>query len=444
MDSRRIGDKNRKIVEKQLSSLIKRDVFKDRRVAIFSATATTIVIRDCLKSMGIAVTAVIDSDIRKSGAFSFGVKTYLPDELPEEFGKDCVILTNSRYHEEMGRRMRELGYGNFIRINGYPEKYGASAANWTRRALRALHGCAIASRLYGKYGNRALFVCPYSGIGDIYLIGLYFKRYVEERGIADYIFAVVNQACREVAELFGIRNIALVGEPDMTSIRLANASLGDSIVPLTLLNDSFAHTNGRWLARGLHGIDFAQMYRRSVFQLPEGTPMSFPERGAAPTSREAERIFAEAGLKKGRTAILAPYANTLMYELPPSFWSRLAATLASGGYVACTNSCGEKEPPIDGTVPVFFPLSHFAELLEMAGCFIGIRSGLCDVASGAACVKIILYPKDMCFGAGTYYSYFSLNRMGLCSDAVEIEYETSPDGIARLADRIADTLGAAG
>jgi hypothetical protein len=54
--------------------------------------------------------------------------------------------------------------------------------------------------------------------------------------------------------------------------------------------------------------------------------------------------------------------------------------------------------------------------------FIGVRSGLCDIISSAKCTKIILYEKEGLFYKSSQYDYFSLAKMGLCDDAIEIEY----------------------
>jgi hypothetical protein len=60
--------------------------------------------------------------------------------------------------------------------------------------------------------------------------------------------------------------------------------------------------------------------------------------------------------------------------------------------------------------------------MDAAGYFIGVRSGLCDVISTSSCKKVILYEKDGLFYKASQYEYFSLEKMGLCNDAIEIEY----------------------
>lgn len=55
---------------------------------------------------------------------------------------------------------------------------------------------------------------------------------------------------------------------------------------------------------------------------------------------------------------------------------------------------------------------------------ISIRSGLCDIISGTECRKIILYPEGKkTDGISSYKEFFSLEKMGICSDAIEIEIQ---------------------
>jgi hypothetical protein len=77
---------------------------------------------------------------------------------------------------------------------------------------------------------------------------------------------------------------------------------------------------------------------------------------------------------------------------------------------------------VAGTAAVFFPLDQAIAFMDAAGYFVGVRSGLCDIISSSACKKIIFYEKDGLFYKSSQYEYFSLAKMGLCDDAVELEY----------------------
>ena len=103
------------------------------------------------------------------------------------------------------------------------------------------------------------------------------------------------------------------------------------------------------------------------------------------------------------------------------------------GYEVCTNSSGATEPAVKGTIPVFFPLNTAPQWVEMAGYFIGVRSGFCDVISGARAKKVILYGSCDRFFNASSYEYFNLKDMGLCEDAVEMEFES---GDTRLCEKV--------
>ena len=191
---------------------------------------------------------------------------------------------------------------------------------------------------------------------------------------------------------------------------------------LKLLNDSWGQIRGnplQWF-RGYKGLYFMELFRTFVFNLPDD---ALPERPVLKDAGdELDHIFEKYRLTEGKTVLLSPYANTLA-DLPDDFWVLLAKSLMEMGYRVCTNSSGEMEPAVKGTVPVFFPLNIAPQFVERAGYFIGVRSGFCDVISAAEARKIILYDRENRFFNSSAYAYFSLNHMGLCHDAVEIEFE---------------------
>ena len=100
-------------------------------------------------------------------------------------------------------------------------------------------------------------------------------------------------------------------------------------------------------------------------------------------------------------------------------WKSIADTLKKKGYTVCTNSSGDKEPVIPGTVPVFFAYDRAINFLEYAGGFIAFRSGLCDVVSQARCKMIIFYDNN--YNAAKL-EFFSPKKMGLRENVEEIEW----------------------
>ena len=93
------------------------------------------------------------------------------------------------------------------------------------------------------------------------------------------------------------------------------------------------------------------------------------------------------------------------------------------GYKPYTNLGVRDDEAICGTEGVFIPLDIAPQMVSWMGCFIGTRSGLCDVVSGASAKKIIIYDSNNMFFNVSAYEYFSLRKTGLSDDAVELSYD---------------------
>lgn len=193
-------------------------------------------------------------------------------------------------------------------------------------------------------------------------------------------------------------------------------------VNILLLNDSWAqiHTNPLEWFRGYKGLGFTPLFRTFVFNLPDTAKPEHPKLNDA--NEELTQLFKDKQLQKGNTVVLSPYSNTLA-DLPKEFWEELAGKLKQADFVVCTNSNGKTEKAVKGTVSVFVPLNIAPQFIEQAGYFIGIRSGFCDIISGANAKKIILYDAQDRFFTSSAYEYFSLKNMQLSEDATEILFK---------------------
>jgi hypothetical protein len=280
--------------------------------------------------------------------------------------------------------------------------------------LRGLHWYKKITKGHPK--DCKIFLAPYTGTGDIYLTGLFFNDYIKQNNITDYIFAVVNGACKKVAEMFGIKNIVILPHQVSDDIILLELSTGRNL-NLVVLNDSWLGDPLQWL-RGFKGLHFEKMFRYFVFGFDDTVMHKLPPK--KDYNDEVDALFKKYGLIKGKTVILSPYSNTL-FDLPDDFLQTIVAYCIEQGFIVCTN-CAGTEKPIKGTKAVFFPLHQAIAFMDAAGYFVGVRSGLCDVISSSTCKKIILYEKDGLFYKSSQYEYFSLKKMGLCNDAAEIEY----------------------
>ena len=119
-----------------------------------------------------------------------------------------------------------------------------------------------------------------------------------------------------------------------------------------------------------------------MFGLPIDTCSSVPSKWN--DYPELEKI------PEGRTVILSPYAKSVT-AFPGEFWEDVVSDHIKAGLEVFTNvSYGES--PLPGTKPLSPKISELKSVVERAGLFIGIRSGICDVIRSADCKKIALYP----------------------------------------------------
>lgn len=390
---------------------------KGKKIYMFGVSDNTRQIIQILRGIGVEPRNVIDNDRSKQGSYCSMLRVIsLQDvENPEEGDKLYIIY--SAYWREMLPQL--VGYGilsnNIWRLNLKPGTIFGLL--W-----HAYGGKRYYKKLIKKYGHIPVFLCPYTGTGDIYLIGTFWDEYIKRNNITEYVFVVITEACKKVASLFDIKNVVVVKKKYYAS-RLIDYYLYDQDNgQIKILNDCWpqVHTNQVEWFRGYKGLHFTKVFRRFVFDLPDNVKPVHPV-----FKDETERIrciFSQYDLAYGKTVVLSPYSKTLS-DLPVIFWEKVASALNSRGYYVVTNSGGKSEPAIKGTEGIFFPLDIAPQFIEKAGAFIGVRSGFCDVISGARAKKVILYDAGNRFYMGSAFEYFSLKGMELCDDIIEHEFD---------------------
>lgn len=407
-------------------------LLKNRDIYLFGVSDNSRQIIQILRECGIEPRNVIDNDSSKQGSYCSRLKVISFDEIQKPDNKKNLYIIYSAYWREMVPQLTDKGIlkKNIWRLNRKPSLLVVVL-------LRAYRGKLYYKKLKRKYGDVPIFICPYTGTGDIYLIGTFWDEYTKRNNINHYVFVVISKACMKVANLFEIKNIEVVKKKEYVSHLIEYHLYDPEKGKMKLLNDCWAqvHTNQVEWFRGYKGLYFTGLFRRFVFNLPDDVKPKHPT--FRDESERIKKVFREYGLHSNRTVILSPYSNTLS-DLPTSFWEGITAELVDKGYTVATNSGGKTEPAIKGTVAVFFPLDIAPQIIEEAGAFIGVRSGFCDVISGTKAKKIILYDKGNRFYMGSAFEYFSLKGMELCDDAIEIEYEHS--SIEHILNQIAESF----
>ena len=265
--------------------------------------------------------------------------------------------------------------------------------------------------------NTYVFICPWAASGDIYMAGLFLQQFIEKENIDDYVFLVIGKLAYKVAKMFNINNVQIITEEEKINLIDAWAFYGSEkmrVKPLLYWGWRLKHHLN---PDANMDVTFLEVMKYDVFNLKKTDKPQVPN---LDESDYVDQFFTDNCLTKGKTVIIAPYAGSYNSNVTVAFWEKLVQCLTDKGYSVCTNSGGEHEPVIKGSIGVFFPLGEAVSILNNAGYFIAVRSGLCDIVSSSGCNQIILYERGL---NAVNYNYFSLRKMGLSNEAIELIYD---------------------
>lgn len=417
------------IVDKGLESLLVNEAIgRDDEIAVFSVTMTSRHIIQRLRDWNI--TAVLDNNRDLTGSYCEEIRVYTPKQyLAGEHKDHLKIIVPTKSYQAICEQLYCLGYhiGEQVFVT-YIEYVPYNANSIIDNMLK---GREIYDEIRAMYPEDRLYFITYNGIGDTYLAGMYLADRMRYDGIHTGVVIFLSEICRRVFRIllhdacirgdYVIRN-----ERDFHNLLLFIRQMGYERLGVCNLTHSFDLVDPGYL-RGYKGLDFNTMIQIGVYHAP------VKKTGIGVISKDSGNIMTSYGLKEGKTAILSPYAKAAR-DLPEGFWEELAERLSDKGYTVCTNIAGS-EQAIEGTIPLAAPLEQIFNLVEKCGVFIGLRSGLCDLISGAHAEKIILYSLRQTWGGDYTYRFFSLENMGFADEntreyIVDMDYHKTIDEIS--------------
>lgn len=414
-------------MQQNIDQYIEEGMLNNRFVVVFGSNEPAERIMEHLGKKGFKVDALIDNNTKKRGSVLNGVSVALPSEILLPKREDTVILIASKYYPEMVVQLNGMGYEEGTEILKAVEYSAFSTPSldeeeFTKRLMVVQRGQKVYRRLLEwKPDVQKIFVCPLIVLGDAYVGMTGMRQYMEQNDITEYCLVLINRACAKIACLFGFdKEVFSVSREEMEEFLQFAVFTNMAEGKILILNHRHPYTCRIGEIGNYKNVNFMDHFRYSIFQLPEGSKPEIPTatRNNKQSREYVEQLFLENGLVRGKTVILFPYAKTAT-KIDDRFWIQLSERLKELGYTVCTNSGGEGEPAIKGTKELFFDIRFALETVEAAGTVIGLRSGLCDVISSAKAKKIIIYP-DRFYGPDSFLNFFSLNRMDLCEDAVEL------------------------
>lgn len=376
-------------MRKCIDDLIKCGKLAGKAVFAFGHCNAAEELIDYLFANGIKVLAILDNNEAKQGWAYRGVSVKKPSNI-HAYAADSIVLIAAKAYEAMADQLRRSGYGGeivkVVEYNSFSE-YSLSDTVFARKKERVLRGADTLKRIRNRYPAQFLVICPHNALGDVYWALSYLPAFCEKHRKGETAIAVTGNGCRQVAGLFQKENIIVLKRTEMDELVQAILFIREENCLIAHHDRPYTDIVIRYLDRCF--LSFTDFYKYAVYGLDQDAKPAFP------TVNEA---FENPGqIKRGRTVILSPYAKSVV-QIPDTFWETLAQEYQEKGYLVCTNTTGE-EKPIRGTNTLHVPISQIVSAAEYAGCFIGIRSGLCDILNAARCKKIVVFPD--CFYSTT-------------------------------------------
>lgn len=402
-------------ISKKCSLLQSRDVF------IYGLTQYFPAILQSLRSHGIQVSGLIDSNHQKAGYYSkYDLTCYIPETLlPHDPRK--VILIVSRYASEMRSVLYRYGYTSdqIVEIpaeSGIAAVKDLSAETLEREFQLACRGMELRRRISDKH----MIVVQY-GTGDIYYACAMIRDYLKKSGIRECVLVISdNPSCSKIPALFGISAWHACSKEEMVALYKAWEFFGSDHTDM----HPFLNLGSRLPRRLVNGQRFPEWshwlnaLRYEFFSYYGPLQLSIPD---CIDEEDLCSKYEAMGYPRKRTVLLSPYVNAFSSVLKEQtdFWEKLAERLKQAGLVPVTNAAG-KEKAITGTDALLIPYKELPGFLNYAGFFIAIRSGLCDLAGSAErCLFVHIYER----GSNIRPESWSLRKMGIHENTADIVYQ---------------------
>lgn len=371
---------------KAIDGLTAHCLLQDRKIYVFGHCNATEELVDLLMEKNFTIKAILDNNTAKHGSSYRGIPITLPETILSEDAAHTIVCIVARAYAAMNAQLRNLGFaGDVVKLvdyNSYAE-YSLSEDTMLRMWQRVERGIQLKKKMEQKYPGDFKVLCPFCALGDVFLTVSYLPYFVRKRGIdgQDIVFCIIGSACREVVRLFGAeKRVECFSQKDMDE--LVQACLYTEDEAFFIAHQDRPYMVNLHKALYLKCIPLEIIYRCGVFGLPVDTEPIKPENLQVYPGLEQ--------IEKGNAVVFSPYAKSIT-SLPEDVWAVIVSDYKAKGYQCFTNVAVE-EKPLAGTTGISPMLSQVQSLVEWAGTFVGIRSGLCDVLKYAACDKTALFP----------------------------------------------------
>lgn len=352
-------------------------------IYLFGHCEASLTLADFLLAKEVQIKGILDNSQQKQGLEYKKIPVVKPDIILEDNNANTVVFIVTRFYEAMNSQLRDLGFvGKVIKLvdyNTYAE-YSLDEEVIARKTKRLEEGIKILERVKLYYKDCFVLLCPFNALGDIYFAMSYLPMFLRKKCYKDVVICVPSIVCGDVARLFDITNIEVFSQNELDALIQAVIYTEDKQCYIAHQDRPYVVDLHKILAIKLIPLDM--IYRCGVYGLPIDTVPVEPVNW-----KEYDRLN---NIIEGKAVIISPYAKSVV-GIQNDIWKEIVDDYKSQGYQIFTNVVGD-EVPLEGTEALTAPLNEMKSVVERAGTFIGIRSGLCDVLKTANCRKIALYP----------------------------------------------------
>lgn len=402
----------REILRERLYELFQNDTIK--KSCIYLSGPDSYQMIKILYNCGVVPIGIVESKVNENK--KWGISLLVPENVCAS--NEAILLTNKSDYEKIKNRLPQTikVYFDGIPMEKWTEECEVSLEKSLEQIL--LQGAKLYDSILAKYSeekNNVIMVYNYTGLGDAYVIGMLYELYAKQNGDKNYIITTMSKACYEVFKMFNAKNVEMVTVEESNALEKLALLCGSNLKIKNLMQSPEYNP---YILRKFHGTRFNMfdMYRYYIFDMDniEGVRREFDH---LKNTTNSVKICEEAGVEKGNSVIISPYAKSLV-GFDKNVWKQIADKLISSGFKVFTN-CADNEIEIEGTARLSFPINEAFGVVEYAGYFVGIRSGFCDVISETNSKKILIYPDYNQFnGLGTY-EFCSLAAMGFGKNYIE-------------------------
>lgn len=366
-----------------LANLEQSGELSGKKIYLFGHCNATEELADLLIEKQYKPVAILDNNADKHGKNYREIIIEAPQEILSDDQEKTFVCIVARAYAAMVSQLKRLGYKGQIRklvdYNSYAD-YSLSDETIKRMRVREEEGEVLLNKIKEKYPDTFIILCPFCALGDIYIMMSYLPVFLKKRSINKCVIGLIGNACAQVAKLYGNYDVEIFCQKDMDKIIQAALFQNDPDVFIPHQDRPYVVDLFKVLYK--KKIPLEQIYCCGVFGLPKETAPAIPS-----SFNDSPELFK---IPKGKAVIFSPYAKSVT-ALPERVWREIVFSFISTGYVCFTNVTGD-EKPLDNTKPLSIDISEIKSVVERAGTFVGIRSGLCDVLRTADAKKIALYP----------------------------------------------------